>query len=196
MSNCECGRESDDPQGCAFVTMRINGIEYVRETKQFDDDFEQEAVCGDCGAPKGKPHHVGCDIERCAVCDLQALTCKCPKNYQKDYIAPEPTLEAKKRSTATAPKPIMNPNLRDMIMGIHTLAELKEVNELLKVQWNHVKIFAVREFKTGEKVEIRGKRGMIKQGTVVKANRTTVTVKAVDGVLWDCSPSVLTKVGA
>jgi len=34
--------------------------------------------CHDCGAKPGKPHSVGCDVERCSVCGKQRIAgCQC-----------------------------------------------------------------------------------------------------------------------
>lgn len=33
--------------------------------------------CGDCECPPGGYHHLGCDIERCPVCNGQLLSCSC-----------------------------------------------------------------------------------------------------------------------
>jgi hypothetical protein len=35
------------------------------------------ATCGDCGAREGDIHNDGCDVERCAFCDGQLISCDC-----------------------------------------------------------------------------------------------------------------------
>lgn len=44
--------------------------------------------CGDCGTTAGKLHESGCDIERCARCAGQKISCWCGTEGQTD-VDPE-----------------------------------------------------------------------------------------------------------
>jgi len=37
--------------------------------------------CGDCGVEEGELHQLGCDLERCPICEGQFISCDC--NYDK-----------------------------------------------------------------------------------------------------------------
>lgn len=46
-------------------------------------DRGEEGNCRDCGAPNGGLHHPGCDMERCADCGGQSISCDCPPEPPK-----------------------------------------------------------------------------------------------------------------
>lgn len=50
-------------------------LERVRYGAEAEDWGAGRHDCGDCGAEAGDFHALGCDVERCAVCGLQAITC-------------------------------------------------------------------------------------------------------------------------
>ena len=54
-------------------------IRYGDEARDWGAD---EQPCGDCKVIKGEFHVVGCDIERCPVCNGQAAYCEC--KYEGD----------------------------------------------------------------------------------------------------------------
>lgn len=69
-----CKQKMEEGNGCTIAkeTMGdgriLDRLPYRGETGPF---------CGDCNAGVGQFHHSGCDLERCASCNLQALGCDC-----------------------------------------------------------------------------------------------------------------------
>lgn len=62
----------------AITTYRIGGrqyprIRYGRERPRVDC----AVTCHDCAVVSGEFHVPGCDMERCPVCHLQAISCGC-----------------------------------------------------------------------------------------------------------------------
>jgi hypothetical protein len=66
-------------------TYTINGTERerIRYGSEIDDWGADKEACHDCAVIKGQ-YHVPflCDVERCPVCDEQAIGCDC--NYEGD----------------------------------------------------------------------------------------------------------------
>lgn len=64
---------------CDFDMIRINGKTYKRNTVYHDVN----KYCHDCGILNGGVHHMGCDMERCPICDGQMIACDCDwSDYQ------------------------------------------------------------------------------------------------------------------
>jgi hypothetical protein len=49
----------------------------VRYGHEPEDWGADKGPCHDCAVIKGEFHVVGCDVERCPVCDGQAIGCEC-----------------------------------------------------------------------------------------------------------------------
>jgi hypothetical protein len=45
--------------------------------------------CGGCTAKVGEPHEPGCDLEDCAVCGGQAISCGCPAYWEQRAQTPQ-----------------------------------------------------------------------------------------------------------
>lgn len=57
----------------------IRGVAYARVAygDESDDWGADTRPCHDCAVVKGQLHVVGCDVERCPVCDGQTISCDC-----------------------------------------------------------------------------------------------------------------------
>jgi hypothetical protein len=72
----------------------------VRERLRYGQEPEDWGAvsgrpCGDCGCPPGGFHHVGCDVEHCALCSEQVLTCGCASldDAFDSYADPYPLMD-------------------------------------------------------------------------------------------------------
>jgi len=64
-----CDREMTDRVSCTVSVLHIAGEPYRL--------WRSPASCGDCGAPRGGLHHIGCDAQRCPCCRGQLIGCRC-----------------------------------------------------------------------------------------------------------------------
>jgi len=82
MVKCKvCNQEMLTADSCTKKTLIINGKEVERNTVYFDVNKR----CHDCGILNkvGNIHHLGCDMERCPVCGVQLIGCRCDKEDRK-----------------------------------------------------------------------------------------------------------------
>lgn len=69
--------------------------------------------------------------------------------------------------------------------------ELNQVSAALRAQYNHLSHMAALSFLAGDSVYFIARRGRRLDGTVMKVNRKTVTVRTTDGMVWKVGPSLL-----
>lgn len=82
MAKCDvCKNDMLTAAGCNNHIYIMNNGNEVKPVRVGDEgdwlEGETEGRCGDCNASVGETHHVGCDIERCAVCGGQFISCGC-----------------------------------------------------------------------------------------------------------------------
>jgi len=67
-------------------TYSIGGKLFARVPygKEGEDWGADSHPCGDCAVLKGQLHVPNCDIEACAACGGQALSCDCDYDEQED----------------------------------------------------------------------------------------------------------------
>ena len=90
-----CHKDIGEVNGCSAKYLIYDSKVYTRSTEHFG---EKDGRCNDCNSKHGMFHHFGCDVERCAVCNEQALFC-----YHMDgKITDSP---GKKMTSKPYPKP-------------------------------------------------------------------------------------------
>lgn len=49
---------------------------FHKGTKYYERITCEQELCHDCNATAGQPHHPGCDMERCPICNGQFISCE------------------------------------------------------------------------------------------------------------------------
>ena len=82
MAVCEfCKGEMSEVDGCVKVPFKHKDGKLVDPIKFGEEEGtwaeHARSRCGDCACRVGHYHHSGCDVERCPICQGQAISCEC-----------------------------------------------------------------------------------------------------------------------
>jgi hypothetical protein len=72
-----CEREMTTAASCTATVLHRGGapIHMIRWGKE--RGWPASGRCGDCGVRPGGFHHLGCDVQRCPLCEGQMMSCDC-----------------------------------------------------------------------------------------------------------------------
>jgi hypothetical protein len=100
-----CVYTNVNPTICPYSYVKIEGKYYERQVEtrdncEFFDNLPEN--CHDCGIKLGQVHHVGCDVERCPICDKQLiLVCDCvwekPAKFYKELPATVTSMKVQRK---------------------------------------------------------------------------------------------------
>jgi hypothetical protein len=77
-----CEREMTSKVTCTVSTLHRSGTVVEMIPWGRERGWTARVPCHDCGTPPGGFHHLGCDIQECAVCHGQMIGCGC--RYDED----------------------------------------------------------------------------------------------------------------
>ena len=80
--------------------------------------------------------------------------------------------------------------INDIYSSNLTLDDLFDISHAINYTVRQIQANKAREFMRGDKVKFTSKTGVVVNGTVVKINQKTITVKS-DTTQWKVSPSLL-----
>ena len=72
-----CSREMTTALSCSEGVLHQDGEPVAMVRWGSEPDWSATDRCGDCGVMPGGFHHLGCDVQRCAVCSWQMISCGC-----------------------------------------------------------------------------------------------------------------------
>jgi hypothetical protein len=73
-----CHQEMTTAASCSIAVMHRGGrpVPMIRFAS-IREHWTRAPRCGDCGVERGGLHHLGCDQQRCPLCNGQMMTCGC-----------------------------------------------------------------------------------------------------------------------
>lgn len=89
-----CEREMTTALSCGVDAMHRDGVRIpmIPWGEEFPRWSSSHERCGDCGVAPGGFHHPGCDVQRCATCCGQMLSCGC--EFDEDETLGEVFIDA------------------------------------------------------------------------------------------------------
>jgi hypothetical protein len=86
MAICDiCNLEMMTASSCVADPVELDGRIIERRLFGTERGWKRSTKCGDCGVKRGAFHHPGCDIERCANCGRQRLSCGCEDEPEDSF---------------------------------------------------------------------------------------------------------------
>lgn len=72
-----CEQEMLGGSSCSVEVMHRDGAPFPLKKVSRREVPPATGACGDCGAPAGGYHHLGCCVQRCPRCRGQMMSCGC-----------------------------------------------------------------------------------------------------------------------